>query len=31
VIGAWPAIREYGLGFLISSDWDPVEDKYGGL
>jgi phosphate transport system permease protein len=30
-IGAWPAISEYGLGFLVSSDWDPVEDKYGGL
>ena len=31
VIGAWPAIREFGLGFLFSTDWDPVEDKYGGL
>ncbi len=31
VIGAWPAIREYGLGFLVSAEWDPVEDRYGGL
>lgn len=31
VFGAWPAIREYGLGFLVSSEWDPVEDRYGGL
>jgi phosphate transport system permease protein len=31
VIGAWPAIREYGLSFLWRSDWDPVEDRYGGL
>jgi len=31
VYGAWPAIREFGLGFLFSTDWDPVEDKYGGL
>jgi phosphate transport system permease protein len=31
VYGAWPAIREFGPGFLVSSDWDPVEDKYGGL
>jgi phosphate transport system permease protein len=31
VIGAWPAIQKFGLGFLLSSDWDPVEDKYGGL
>ena len=31
VIGAWPAMREFGPGFLISTDWDPVEEKYGGL
>ncbi len=31
VVGAAPAIREYGLGFLTSSEWDPVEDRYGGL
>ncbi len=31
VVGAWPAITEYGLAFLWSTDWDPVEDKYGGL
>jgi phosphate transport system permease protein len=31
VAGAWPAIREYGLSFLWRSEWDPVEDKYGGL
>jgi len=31
LIGAAPAIREYGLSFLWSSDWDPVQDKYGGL
>lgn len=31
VIGAAPAIKEFGLGFLWSSDWDPVQDKYGGL
>jgi phosphate transport system permease protein len=31
VIGAWPAIREFGLGFLVSTEWDPVEDRYGGL
>jgi len=30
-VGAWPAINEYGLSFLISTDWDPVQDKYGGL
>ena len=31
LIGAAPAIKEFGLGFLWSTDWDPVKDKYGGL
>ena len=31
VISAAPAIREYGLSFLWTSEWDPVQDKYGGL
>ncbi|WP_307688959.1 phosphate ABC transporter permease PstC [Variovorax ginsengisoli] len=31
IIGAWPAISKYGLGFLTSSVWDPVKDEYGGL
>ena len=31
VVGAWPAIREYGLSFLWRSEWDPVQDRYGGL
>ena len=31
VVGAWPAISQYGLGFLTSSVWDPVKNEYGGL
>src|SRR5438067_1678274 len=31
IVGAAPAIREYGLSFLWRSDWDPVRDQYGGL
>ena len=31
VIGAWPSIEAYGLGFLTSSVWDPVQNEYGGL
>ena len=31
VIGAWPSIRHYGLGFLTSTAWDPVQNDYGGL
>jgi phosphate transport system permease protein len=30
-IGALPAIREFGLGFVVSTDWDPVQLKFGGL
>ena len=31
IVGAWPAISKYGLGFLTSSVWDPVKNEYGGL
>src|SRR5205085_3470718 len=31
LVGAAPAIREYGLSFLWRSEWDPVKDQYGGL
>jgi phosphate transport system permease protein len=31
LVGAWPAIEKYGLGFLTSSVWDPVSGEYGGL
>ena len=31
LIGAWPAIKEFGPGFLTSAVWDPVQIKYGGL
>lgn len=31
VVGAWPSIAKYGLGFLTSSVWDPVQNEYGGL
>ena len=31
LVGAWPAIHAYGLGFLTSSVWDPVQNEYGGL
>jgi phosphate transport system permease protein len=30
-IRAWPAIQKYGLGFLMSSAWNPVKDEYGAL
>ena len=31
VIGAAPAIEKFGLGFLWSTEWDPVQEKFGGL
>ncbi len=31
LIGGLPAFRTFGLGFLGSSDWDPVQDQYGAL
>lgn len=24
-----PAIHQFGLGFLVSRDWDPVQEKFG--
>jgi phosphate transport system permease protein len=31
LVGAWPAISQYGLGFLTISVWDPVQNEFGGL
>ena len=31
MIGAGPAIQQYGLSFLWTSEWDPVQNRYGGL
>lgn len=30
-VNAWPAIEKYGLGFLVSPVWDPVQEEFGGL
>jgi phosphate transport system permease protein len=29
--GAWPAMHEFGLGFVWSSDWNPVTNRFGAL
>jgi phosphate transport system permease protein len=29
MLDAWPAMQRFGLGFLASSDWDPVAEKFG--
>jgi phosphate transport system permease protein len=30
-IDAWPAIHRFGLSFLTSVEWDPVNDTFGAL
>jgi len=31
VYGSQDSLREYGLSFLWSAEWDPVNDEYGAL
>jgi len=31
LIGAWPSIRAYGPTFLWTAEWDPVQERFGGL
>jgi phosphate transport system permease protein len=31
VIGSWPSIQQFGLGFLASHEWNPVTEKFGAL
>ena len=31
IVGAWPSITEFGLGFYTSNNWDTVNDQYGAL
>ncbi|WP_022852938.1 phosphate ABC transporter permease subunit PstC [Thermodesulfatator atlanticus] len=31
LIQSWPAIKEFGLSFLWSTEWDPIAQKYGAL
>jgi phosphate transport system permease protein len=28
-VGGWPAFRQFGFGFLTSTDWNPVTEVYG--
>jgi phosphate transport system permease protein len=29
LLGGWPAFAKFGLNFFVSSDWDPVQAKFG--
>jgi phosphate transport system permease protein len=31
VDGAIPAFKEFGIGFITSVEWDPVNDQYGAM
>ncbi len=28
---AWPSIKEFGFGFLVSSEWNPPAERFGAL
>ncbi|HEX8604547.1 MAG TPA: phosphate ABC transporter permease subunit PstC [Pseudoduganella sp.] len=30
-LGAWPALKEFGPGFVTRVEWDPINDQYGAL
>ncbi|WP_371861493.1 phosphate ABC transporter permease subunit PstC [Pseudoduganella umbonata] len=30
-MGAWPALKEFGPGFVTRVEWDPINDQYGAL
>jgi phosphate transport system permease protein len=31
IYGSLPAIEKFGLGFLVSSEWNPVTERFGAL
>ncbi len=31
ILGAWPALKAFGFGFLTRSVWDPVQGQFGAL
>lgn len=31
IYGALPAMKEFGFGFITTIEWDPINDKYGGM
>jgi len=31
LIEAWPALREFGVGFIFGTTWSPADDVYGAM
>ena len=29
--GSWPALRNFGFGFLVTESWNPVTEKFGAV
>ena len=30
-VGGWPALKAFGLGFLVSDEWNPVTERFGAV
>ncbi|HTQ34176.1 MAG TPA: phosphate ABC transporter permease subunit PstC [Stellaceae bacterium] len=31
IVGAWPALRKFGFGFIVNGSWNPVTENFGAL
>jgi len=31
IFGAWPALKQFGIGFVLTQDWNPVTEKFGAI
>jgi phosphate transport system permease protein len=31
LIGSWPSLTKFGVAFLFSDEWDPVQETFGAL
>ena len=31
IAGAWPALQQFGFGFLVTAVWNPVTEKFGAV
>ncbi|PJG85696.1 phosphate ABC transporter permease subunit PstC [Conservatibacter flavescens] len=31
VVGSWESISKFGLSFIWTNDWDPIQENYGAL
>ena len=31
LVGSWPTLEKFGVGFLFNAEWDPVKEDFGAL